>query len=221
MLVLYLDCKGITHCKDTDQQKKYKRELDKAIYDLDNADRLEKLGDIEGMQKQKDKSMERTRFVLNSMNDAYKEQQQNARTAMTASGKESSDDKALNNADKEVERRIKSEKTRMAIKEKQGTLTGEDLQYLDNLEKSVRDQVYRERKIAIPEMPANAPKRPEVIAQEREKAEKAVKDNTPGLFGKDTPEKKAKREAAQRVLDGMSGSSDNDRKPLTAFDKDK
>ena len=207
--------------KDTDQAKKYKRELDKAIYDLDNADRMEKLGDLEGMKKEKDKAMDRTKTVIASMNDAYKEQQQTARTAMTAGGKESADDKALNNADKEVERRIKAEKNRLAIKERQGTLTGEDLQYLDRLEQSVRDQVYRDRGIKIPEAPANAPKRPEVIAEERQKAEKTIKDNTPGIFGKDTPEKKAKREAAQRVLDGMSGSSDNDRKPLSSFDKDK
>lgn len=207
--------------KDTDQAKRYKRELDKAIYDLDNADRLEKLGDLEGMKKEKEKAMDRTKFVIGSMNDAYKEQQATARSAMTAGVKESADDKALNNADKEVERRIKAEKTRLGIKERQGTLTGEDLQYLDRLEQAIRDQVYKDRGIKIPETPLNAPKRPEVVAEERAKAEKVIKENTPGIFSKDTPEKKAKREAAQRVLDGMSGSSDNDRKPISSFDKDK
>ena len=205
---------------DKDAQKKYMRELDKSIYDIDKAARLEKMGEWDEATKIKEAQAKSVQGIVTSLTNIYEADQRNKATMAAAGTKESADDKALNNADKEVERRIKSEKTRMGIKERQGTLTGEDLQYLDQLEQSVREQVYKERGIKIPEAPMNAPKRPEVVAEERAKAEKIVKENTPSWYQSDTPEKKAKREQAQRVLDGAGGNADNkDRKPLSSFDK--
>jgi hypothetical protein len=208
---------------DKDAQKKYLRELDKSIYDLDKAARLEKAGEFDEATKIKEGQAKTVQGIVTSLTNIYEADERNKATRAAAGSKgEDADIKRVNLAETRIQNALKNNveyQQLLANAKSGGEASADQLARIAQIESAYRQHYYQQfnlptgAEVKIPESQA-------ALKTKREGLEKTIEQNTPMFGFTDTEAKKRKREEAQRELAAMGGSSDNkDRKPLSSFDK--
>jgi hypothetical protein len=204
---------------DQKEIKKYNREIDKTLYELDKADRADAEGNFAYAAKIRQDEGERAFKYAGKLSDIT-EAQIRADGARAGAGGADADSKKFERAEKLVQNALKGNQEYQSIAA--GVKTGaeptvDQLNRIAQIESAYRNFYYGQAGLPTGGE-VNIPESPAATKAKREKLEKEIDTNTP-MFGiMDSEAKKKKREAAQRELDAMGGSSDNkDRKPLSSF----
>lgn len=208
---------------DKDAQKKYLKELDKSIYDLDKAARLEKQGEFDEATKIKEGQAKTVQGIVTSLTNIYEADERNKATRATAGSKgEDADIKRVNLAETRIQNALKNNveyQQLLANAKSGGEASADQLARIAQIESAYRQHYYEQFKLPTG-AEVKVPESAAALKTKREGLEKTIDQNTPMFGFTDTEAKKRKREEAQRELAAMGGTSDNkERKPLSSFDK--
>ena len=205
---------------DRKEQKKYLRELDKTIYELGEASRLEQNGLWDKAGEIKQKLGEAKLKTLGPLSAIYSD---DVRSAVAARSSEGGGTKNIERAEKLTLAAAKqnAEYRELDAQAKAGVtpLTQEQISRMGQIEDTYRQHYYKQfgiensPQIKIPESPA-------AVKAQREELERTIDANTPTFGFMDNATKQRKRQEAEQKLAAMGGSSDNkSMRPLSAFDK--
>lgn len=208
---------------DKAEQKKYMKELDKSIYDIDRAARLEKAGDFDEATKIKEAQAKSVQGIVTSLTNIYEADERN-KTARATSGTktEDADIKRVNLAETRIQNALKNNveyQQLLANAKSGGEASADQLARIAQIESAYRQHYYEQFKLPTG-AEVKVPESAAALKTKREGLEKTIEQNTPTFGFMDNETKKRKRTEAERELAAMGGSSDNkDRKPLSSFDK--